>query len=115
MEIGNIKPIKDPTFELPTSVSGSPMEQEAVKVEAEEKKAHESGENLDEAIDKLNKTAVIFDRSLRFQIHSQTHETMVSVVDITSDKVIREIPAREILDLVSKMRDYLGMIFDKKA
>jgi len=72
-------------------------------------------EDLEEAIEKLNQTAMIFDRGLRFQIHDKTHTPMVAVVDLKSDKVIREIPSKEILDLVSKMRDYLGMIFDKKA
>ena len=40
---------------------------------------------------------------------------MVSVIDMNNDKVIREIPSEEVLDFVSKSRDYLGMIFDKKA
>ena len=111
MEIGSIKPVSDPNFELPTSVTGTPMEQQAEQHKAEEKKQP----TVEDAVDKLNKAAVIFDRSLRFQIHNQTKETMVSVIDIVSDKVIRQIPSREVLDLVSKMQDYMGMIFDKKA
>lgn len=118
MEIGSLKPIADPrtTVELPTSVAGSPMEQEVVRQEQEEQEdPQKKSQNLDEAVEKLNKTALIFDRSLRFQVHKQTSETMVSVVDMNSDKVIREIPAKEVLDLVSRMHDYMGMIFDKKA
>ena len=120
MEISTIKPIMAPTpaeaaVEVPTSISGTPMEQEAVKQEQEQRDPKKQAEEIQEAADKLNKTSVIFDRSLRFKVHTKTNETMVSVVDINSDKVIREIPAKEVLDLVSKMRDYLGMIFDKKA
>jgi flagellar protein FlaG len=40
---------------------------------------------------------------------------MVSVVDTINDKVIRQIPEEEVLDLVAKMKDYIGLIFDKKA
>lgn len=121
MEIGSVKPIVDPGqgVKLPTSVSGSPMEQEAVRMEEDQKaqqdQEQKKTENLDDAVDKLNKTALIFDRSLRFQVHRKTSETMVSVVDMNSEKVIREIPAKEVLDLVSRMHDYMGMIFDKKA
>lgn len=91
--------------------------QEAQKspVQAQKEKIEENEKIVEEAVDKLNKTAVIFDRSIRFQIHEKTHRTMVSVVDIINDKVIRQIPHEEILDLVSKMDDYLGMIFDRKA
>ncbi len=89
------------------NVSGNVAEQKVPDEKKEEK--------LSEAVDKLNKTAVIFDRSLRFQVHDKTHRTMVSVIDIASDKVIRQIPSEEVLDLVAKMDDYLGLIFDKKA
>ncbi|HOY67955.1 MAG TPA: flagellar protein FlaG [Candidatus Ozemobacteraceae bacterium] len=123
MEIGNVKPVNvqvpgtssDPEVTLPLQKSGTPMQQEAEKAEAEKQDPEKQMEKLDEAVDKLNKTSMIFDRSLRFQIHKATRETMVSVIDMNNDKVIREIPSEEVLDFVSKMRDYLGMIFDKKA
>jgi len=71
--------------------------------------------DLKEAVEKLNQTAIIFDRALKFQIHDKTKETMVSVIDVNTEKVIREIPPKEVLDIISKMKDYLGLIFDKKA
>jgi uncharacterized FlaG/YvyC family protein len=40
---------------------------------------------------------------------------MVSVVDTSNDKVIRQYPSEEVLDMVAKMENYLGIIFDKKA
>ena len=73
------------------------------------------GDNLGEAVDKLNKAAAIFDRSLKFQIHKKTHQVVVSVIDTKTNKVIRQIPSKEALDIVSKMDDYMGLIFDKKA
>lgn len=99
----------------PVTPEKNPMEQQAAKNEEEKKDPEKVKEGLNEAVDKLNKTAVIFDRSLRFQIHEKTKETMISVVDMKTDKVIREIPSKEVLDFISKMKDYLGMIFDKKA
>ncbi len=124
MEIGNIKPILEPQPNQTSATNGARNENpvaeqtelpdgKAMKAAKETKEKNE--EELREAVDKLNKTAVIFDRSLRFQVHDKTHRTMVSVVDIVQDKVIRQIPTEEVLDLVAKMDDYLGLIFDKKA
>jgi|GEM_PF-1863459 len=121
MEIGTVKPILTPVPSseqeavIPTSASGTPMEQEAVRKEKEEQDPKKQAEKVSEAVDKLNKTAIIFDRSLSFQVHDKTRETMVTVTDANTGKTIREIPAKEVLDLVSKMNDYLGMLFDKKA
>lgn len=75
----------------------------------------EQREQLDNAIEKLNKTAKLFNRFLKFSIHEATNRTMISVIDTNTNKVIREIPGEEVLDMVAKMQEYLGMIFDKEA
>ncbi|HOT27380.1 MAG TPA: flagellar protein FlaG [Candidatus Ozemobacteraceae bacterium] len=125
MEIGNVKPVtiqvpevtKEPEVPLPIPGAGadSPMKQEAVKAQAEAEDPAKQMEKIKDAVDKLNKTSMIFDRSLKFRIHDATKEMMVSVIDVANDKVIREIPSQEALDLVAKMQEYLGIIFDKKA
>ncbi|HNX77025.1 MAG TPA: flagellar protein FlaG [Candidatus Rifleibacterium sp.] len=123
MEIGSVKSALEALQNQNPSSNDKPVEaiksqqtsEPANALEAAEQNKQKTEEDLKEAVDKLNKTAVIFDRSLRFQIHDKTHRTMVSVVDIVQDKVIRQIPNEEVLDLVAKMDDYLGMIFDKKA
>lgn len=91
---------------------------ELMSAEASEnfsKNSEEQQKNLEDAIQKLNETANIFHRSLKFKVHEATHRTMISVIDTDHDKVIREIPGEEALDMVAKMQDYLGMIFDKEA
>ena len=123
MEIGSVKSALEALQNQNPSSNDKPVEaiksqqtsEPANALEAAEQNKQKTEEDLKEAVDKLNKTAVIFDRSLRFQIHDKTHRTMVSVIDIVQDKVIRQIPNEEVLDLVAKMDDYLGMIFDKKA
>lgn len=124
----DVNGVSRPVTELPVTSSGpvKPANPEAgaegsfkpaekVVAESQQENTKENEEKLKEAVDKLNKAAVIFDRSLRFKVHEETHRTMVSVVDIVKDKVIRQIPNEEVLDLVAKMQDYIGLIFDKKA
>lgn len=117
MEVGNIRPVVEPTQpDIDKSNSVVKVKEiDSKQLESPKKNREKTQEDLQEAVDKLNKTAVIFNRSLRFQVHDATRRTMVSVVDITSDKVIRQIPNEEVLDLVAKMDDYMGLIFDKKA
>ena len=53
--------------------------------------SEEQKEKLESAIEKLNKTAKVFNRSLKFKMHEATHRTMISVIDTDTDKVIREL------------------------
>ena len=71
--------------------------------------------DVNDAVDQLNETARVFNRSIRFKVHEDTHRTMISVVDSLTDKVIREIPSEEALDMVARMNDAIGALFDKRA
>jgi flagellar protein FlaG len=123
MEINNVRPVNDVgNVAQPASVKPALSEEqktqlakESVDKSSNENFSEKKEKNVDEAVDKLNKAAQVFDRSIRFQIHKKTNRTMVSVVDTANDKVIRQIPNEEVLNLVAKMDDYMGLIFDKKA
>ena len=52
---------------------------------------------------------------LRFSLHETTGRTMVKVVDKETGNLIREIPPEELLDLVDKIDEMIGIIFDKKV
>ena len=113
---GTVDPTANPNLEAPPiGPQPNPMEKEAAKQAEEVKDPLQKKEELRDAVEKVNKTAVTFDRSLRFQINDKVNMTTVSVIDVNTDTVIREIPSKEVLDFVSKMQDYLGLIFDKKA
>lgn len=65
--------------------------------------------------DKMNQMMTALNTDLRFSIHEKTNQLMVQMVDIKKDKVVKEFPPHEFLDMVAKIRDYVGMILDKKA
>ena len=88
---------------------------QAVKSKDPQAELEETKEKLDEAVAKLNKTAGAFGRALEFKVHDETNRMMVSVVDTENDKVIRQYPSEEVLDMAAKVDNYLGLIFDKKA
>lgn len=52
---------------------------------------------------------------LQFSVHETTGRTMVKVVDKETERLIREIPPEDLLNLVDKIDEMLGMLFDKKV
>ena len=52
---------------------------------------------------------------LHFSVHEPSGKIVVIVTEKSSGKVIREIPSSEILQIVAKMDEVVGMIFDKKV
>lgn len=110
--------VQSPDVELQKMETPELQDVELMSAKASEnfqENSEEQQKNLEEAVEKLNETANIFHHSLKFSIHEATHRTMISVVDTDTDKVIREIPGEEALDMVARMQEYLGLIFDKEA
>jgi flagellar protein FlaG len=55
------------------------------------------------------------DVGLHFSVHETTGRTVVRVVDKETEKLIREIPPEEFLNLAAKLDEMIGIIFDKKV
>ena len=71
-------------------------------------------ERLEEEIDRLNEIVRTYDRKLNFQLHRETESYFVEVIDVVEDEVIREVPPEEILDLVARIDDMIGLIIDER-
>ena len=74
-----------------------------------------SREELENAVNKMNKTVEIFNREIKFSIHEKTHRIMVRVINKDTEEVISEMPPQLILDMVAQFREMVGMLVDKKA
>ena len=55
-----------------------------------------------------------FNRRLKFSINYELNEVIVKVVDAETDKVIREVPPEEIRRLHGRMKETIGLLFDKE-
>jgi len=55
------------------------------------------------------------DVGLHFSVHETTGRTVVRVVDKETEKLIREIPPEEFLNLAAKLEEMVGIIFDEKV
>lgn len=72
-------------------------------------------ERIREAIQALNESTQLVGRQLAFSIHEDTGRTIVRVIDRDTDEVIREIPPEEILDLVARINEMIGLLLDERA
>ncbi|WP_456277659.1 flagellar protein FlaG [Bacillus sp. AK128] len=107
------KPIINVVAESKPRLEVSPQNNE--EKEKEKKESSITKSNLEDKIEQTNKMLDLHFTSLKFEVHDKTDRLAVKVVDKETEKVIREIPAKEYLDMISKMMDFLGILVDKKA
>lgn len=67
------------------------------------------------ATENLNKIMQLVNADLKFEIHEKTQRLMVRLVDTKSDKILKEFPPHELLDTLAAIREYIGILLDKKA
>ncbi len=56
----------------------------------------------------------IFERELRFSVNKELNQVVVKVIDSRTDKVIKEIPPEDIVKLHIRMKEVIGLLFDKE-
>lgn len=95
-------------------------EQENVKQETRQEKVIEkkdkevSKEELSELIKSLNEFMDTSSASLEFKFHEKLDEYYAQIIDKNTKQVIREIPPKKMLDIFAAMKDYLGLLIDKR-
>ena len=91
------------------------------KVSSEEKDQNQSKqqtqtkEKTEKVINSMNDFLKASNTHLKFQMHEKLKEYYVTIVDDTTDEVVKEIPSKKLLDMYAAMTDYLGILVDKKA
>jgi flagellar protein FlaG len=68
--------------------------------------------DLAKLIEALEKGIQQFNRHLKFDINKEINRIVVKVIDKDTDKVIKEIPPAEIQNLILKIREAIGLLFD---
>ena len=62
----------------------------------------------------MNRFVEMLTSDLKFEVHEKTHELMVKFVNTKTGEVLKEYPPKEYLDMIARIRDYVGMMIDKK-
>jgi len=118
MSVNPIKPDMPLSGNVPPEIAPStiPLEKTSVDVEAPSRiNEQDIKEELNNITQALNSISSSLNKKIHFQVHKATNRTMVEVIDRNTNEVIREIPPKEFLDLVARMHQYMGAIFNKQA
>jgi flagellar protein FlaG len=68
-----------------------------------------------EAVDRANRVLSGSDRKFEITIHEKTKDVIVKVVDTKTNETVREIPPKKIVDLVVRLCEMAGILFDEKG
>ncbi|MCK8824187.1 flagellar protein FlaG [Fuchsiella alkaliacetigena] len=71
-------------------------------------------EEFEEGIEALNDTVQSFHENLEFELHETTEQMMARLVDLRDNEVIKELPPEEVLDMLGKIREMVGLIVDER-
>ena len=71
-------------------------------------------EEIEEGVDTLNETVQSFHKDLRFELHEPSERMMTKLVNIQDEEIIKEFPPEEMLDMLGRIREAVGLIIDEK-
>ncbi len=72
-----------------------------------------SKSDIDVALKSLAQAASIFNKRLSYSINEELGLVVVKIIDSNTDKVIRELPAREIQRLMARLKEAIGLLDDE--
>jgi flagellar protein FlaG len=125
MSINPFEPVQQikPLQTVNQNINGDkqlPAKEPAVKtdnneVNAGSKKEGILDEKLQESVSVLNKTLKAIDKKYEFSIHKETDRPVVRVYDRNSGEIIKQIPPEEVLNILTKIRELIGIFIDERV
>ncbi len=88
--------------------------EETKKIESDNKK-EEIQQELTALAAQLNDEIAPLSNDIRFGFNDKIGQLMVNVVDAKTGEVIRQFPTEEAIEIMTKMKELIGMLFDKKG
>lgn len=72
-------------------------------------------DKLQDAVEKMNELMQSGKRSLSFSVDDSTEKVVVTVMDLDTKEVVRQIPTEETLKFAEYLEGMVGLIFDEKV
>ena len=72
-------------------------------------------EALNETVNELNKQMDLLNTNITFGYNDKINQMFINVIEKSTGKVIRQFPTEEAMRLSVKMKEIVGIIFDKKG
>ena len=99
----------------------APMQAQAVEAKqkiaetAAQDKDGKEKELVENTLESLNKFMDLMTADIRFSMHQKSNRLMVQLVSAKDQSVLREYPSKEFLDMIANIREFVGILTDKKG
>lgn len=100
-----------PSKNYESLLSGADSE---IKYESDKDNNQVNKEDIERVADQLNSKIESTNKGLKFFVHEATGQMAVKIIDKDTNEVIKEIPAKELLDLQAKIEDMVGILIDRE-
>lgn len=67
-------------------------------------------EEIDYAVEVINDTMALINRSLNFQVDEVNGRTVIKIIDSETDEMIKQIPSEDMLKLISHMQEMQSLL-----
>lgn len=88
---------------------------DAYRLEESAKEVEPDRQSLDQVVGDINQQVQSFNRKLQFSIDDDAGMILIKVIDPETDEVIRQIPAKELVELHKHMEEMGSVIFNGSA
>jgi len=122
MEVSNVQAAPQPARLNPLSgSSGTKLEDERLKRQAIPQEAKNGKDENEKKIDENDVKAMVsdinsiveqFSGKISFSFDPETNKVSIQVIDKETGEVIRQIPLKEMQNLMEKMEEIAGIIYD---
>ncbi|MGM0674256.1 MAG: flagellar protein FlaG [Spirochaetota bacterium] len=108
MEVSRLQHASD--YERHPAVRGLAQHDQARRTPSSDEPSQADIESIVEELDNVSR---IFNRKLKFSIDRDLNDVVVKIIDTKTDKVIKELPPEAMQRLHVRIRETLGLLFDK--
>ncbi|MGD6958958.1 flagellar protein FlaG [Rossellomorea aquimaris] len=71
-------------------------------------------EKMEDVVYGMNEFMSTSNTHLKFEFHDKLKEYYVTIVDDRTQEIVKEIPAKKMLDMHAAMTEFVGLMVDKK-
>lgn len=69
---------------------------------------------IETTVSEINEMMDPLRTNIKFQFHEKLNDYYVTVINASTDEVIREIPPKKMLDMYAAMAEFMGILVDEK-
>ncbi|MDI3547012.1 MAG: flagellar protein FlaG [Halanaerobiales bacterium] len=117
MKVGEISQ-NQPVTSISESLRQKNTDENSVQSQVKDQKErlrNISKKEVEEGVNLLNKAVQTFRKELKFKIHDKSDRMMVEVINLENNEIIKEIPPKEILDMIGRIREMVGILLDENV